>query len=379
MIYLMGIVALFWILSGLDLIYGVLFRIPVLSRNSQPPLSHFPKISIIFAARDEGKHIREALQSFLALDYPDFEVIAVNDRSSDQTLSVMQSLKDARLKIIDIKSLPSGWIGKNHALHQGYKVSTGEWIVFTDGDVTFQDPKTLRQVAAFAENGKWDHIALLPHMILKGFLEKIFTTAFGMGFYFHYRPWAASNPRSKSHIGVGAFNFIRRSVYEKLGTHQSFPMNVLDDMELGRRVKLNGFRETAVFGHELISVPWVEGWTGILKSLEKNGYAGVGYNLGVLTFLTGLSFCLNFLPFWLLFAGNGSERIMAAAAVSALFLVYAALQRHHKKTLPVFFFHPLGCALVLFVLWRSALLALRQGGVKWRDTFYSLNQLKKEC
>lgn len=378
MLLLLVFACVFWLIAGIDLICGVLFHIPILNARNAPTLTTFPQISILFSARDEQKHIGSALRSFLGLDYPNYEVIAVNDRSTDGTLSVMRSLQDSRLKIIDIKELPEGWIGKNHALQKAYEASSGEWLVFTDADVIFDNPQTLRVVTAFAQSGGYAHAALLPRMILKGQLEKIFTTAFGLGFYFYFRPWAAPDAKSKSYIGVGAFNFIRRNAYEKLGTHSAFPMNVLDDMELARRVKAAGFRQTGIFGHELISVPWVEGWSGILKSLEKNGFAGFGYNLWFLLALTCLSFLLNVLPFWIFLFGSGAERLLSGVALAAIFFVYLALQRHHKHTWTVFFFHPAGCLLVLFMVWRSTLLALKNGGVCWRDTFYPLNQLKQK-
>lgn len=372
------LVFLLWLAVGFDFIYGVTFTIPILRKKLKPSSSaNFPKVSIIFSARNESRTVKAALQSMLAQDYPDFEVIAINDRSTDDTWTVMQSCgSDARLKLLNIQDLPPGWLGKNHALQQGAALASGSWLIFTDADVQF-DPQTLKSITAFAEQGKWDSIALLPRMVRSGFLETIYTVCFGLGFFIYFRPWKAPDPRKKNHIGVGAFNMTRQNAYQKIGGHAAFALNVLDDMELARRIKEAGFRQTAVFGREFLSVQWVEGWNGILKSLEKNGFAGMDYRPGFLFIWTLLTALLNTLPFLLAVFAKGDTQLFAFAALASLFLIYFAIQRFHPGTLWVFLFHAPGCLLVAGVLWRSAILTLLQGGIRWRETFYGLDDLRK--
>jgi hypothetical protein len=369
------LIFLFWLFTGLDFIYGVFFKIPVL-RKTRAVAGPLPKVSIIFSARNEEKTVGPALRSMLAQDYPEYEVIALNDRSTDGTLAVMESLACPRLKIVNVRDLPPGWLGKNHALERGAEAASGAWLVFTDADIHFE-PQTLKAVVSFAEEGKWEHIALLPRMVRGGFLETIYSVCFGIGFFFYFRPWAASDPKTKNHIGVGAFNLTRREAYTKIGGHRAFALNVLDDMELGRLLKMAGYRQTAVFGRELLSVQWVEGWQGILKSLEKNGFAGVDYRTGFLCLWTALTAVLNAGPFLLVLFASGAAQTLAAATVAVIFLVHLSIQRFHPGSLWVFPFHGPGCLLITAMLWRSAYLALRHGGIRWRETFYRLEELRR--
>lgn len=373
---LAALVYLFWLVCGIDFIRGVGFKIPRLKKTVSSSLDSPPKVSLVFAARNEGPRMTPALRSMLSQDYPPYEVIAVNDRSTDETLKVMQSFAtDPKLKIVNIPSLPTGWLGKNHALQRGYEAASGDWLLFTDADVIFE-PRSLESVMTYCQQQRLDHLALVPKIVMKNLLEMIFTVCFGIGFFIYFRPWEVSNPESKAHMGIGAFNLVRRQVYEKIGGHQSFALNVLDDMELGRRIKAAGFRAAVAFGQEFLSVRWVEGWQGILKSLEKNGFAGMEYRPGFLFVSTVLSLLLNVLPFILIFAAGGLVQQIAAATVAMIFLVFLAAQRFYPGTLLAFPFYPLGCMLVFALIWRSAFLVLREGGIRWRDTFYKLEDLK---
>ena len=120
-------------------------RLPWLSDAAPTASQEFPPVSIIFAARDEAEKLPAAIVTLLAQDYPRFEVIAVNDRSADQTPAILHELEHTRpnLTVVDIETLPAGWLGKPHALVAGYEKSQGEWLVFTDADVHFA-PNVLR-------------------------------------------------------------------------------------------------------------------------------------------------------------------------------------------------------------------------------------------
>ena len=202
-----------------------------------------PPISLIFAARDEAEKLRDALATMLAQDYPRYEVIAVNDRSRDATSEIMHEFARAnsRLKVIDIAELPAGWLGKPHALTQGARQATGEWLVFTDADVHFA-PDVLRRAVRMAVERKWDHLALFSGFDLAGFWEITTITFFCVGFIFGNEPWNAANPRSGRYVGIGAFQMLRRPVYDAIGGYGALAMEVIEDMKVGKLVKRGGFR-----------------------------------------------------------------------------------------------------------------------------------------
>ncbi len=371
-----AVVFLIWLVQGIDLLRGVLFRIPELKNCTVPAGTPLPKISIIFSARNEGRTVGEALRSMLAQDYLDYEVIAVNDRSEDGTLEVLRSFSDPKLKVIDLRELPEGWLGKTHGLYRGYLESAGSWIVFTDADIHFA-PGCLKACAHEIQKGGWDHVVAFPKLIRQNFLETVFSTAFLLAFYRAFRPWEARNPKSKAAVGVGAFNLVRREVYEKAGTHKRLALNVIDDVDLGRMMKQNGARQIAVDGKNMIGVEWVSGWRGIFKSLEKNAFAGFNYNLPLtLAALVGGLSC-DVLPFAALFFYGQPFFVFAAAIAVVIFLVYLALARVHPPALLAFPLHGPGTLLLLTVMTAAVLQVLRKDGVNWRGTFYPLDSLRR--
>ena len=158
-------------------------RLPWLSDVTPFASQDAPFVSIIFAARDEAEKLPAAIETLLAQDYPSFEVVAVNDRSTDQTPAILhESARMSRnLIVTDIASLPPGWLGKPHGLQTAYENSRGEWLVFTDGDVSFA-PEVVRRAMALAMQKGWDHLTLLGRAEMYGFFEKIAMTFFGFGF-----------------------------------------------------------------------------------------------------------------------------------------------------------------------------------------------------
>src|SRR5258708_9656701 len=145
-------------------------RLPWLSDAPPLPPGDSPLVSVIFAARDEAEKLHRAIETLLAQDYPRFEVVAVNDRSQDQTPAILHEFERAKpnLKIIDIADLPRGWLGKPHALVAGFEQSQGEWLVFTDADVHFA-PDVLRRAVALAQERQRDHLSLLASVQMRRF------------------------------------------------------------------------------------------------------------------------------------------------------------------------------------------------------------------
>ena len=172
-----------------------------------------PRVSIIVPACNEAADIEATLTRLLALEYDNYEVIAVNDRSTDRTGEIMDRVAAAaphgRLKIIHITDLPPGWMGKPHAMWSASNMATGDWLLFTDADVLFK-PDALRRALAYAESERADHLVLFPRMIMKHPGEKMMIAFFQTLFVFGHRPWKVADPKTKDHMGVGAFNMIRR-------------------------------------------------------------------------------------------------------------------------------------------------------------------------
>ncbi len=378
MLYLAWFTFLYWLIRGADLIIGTLFWVPRLpcATTGRQAMHGSPKVSIILAARNESKHLGDAIQKLLKQDHPNFEIIAVNDRSDDDTLSVLQAIPDPRLKIVNIQTLPKGWLGKTHALYQAYLVSTGEWLLFTDADVKFS-PETLTDSLYAMYDRSLDHLAIFPKVELYTYLETIFVAYFSLTFNMRFRTWAAQFRRSRAYVGIGAFNLVRRSAYEAIGTHRTIALDIADDMMLGKKIKQAGFRQMGMNGASHISVRWVEGARGVMNSLHKNGFRGLDYNLLHLIVISCGMLVVDTLPFVGLFFTQGDVFYLFVGTVIFIGLVYAAGALYIPATLLAYPAHPFGSLLFMAILWRSAISALSSGGVGWRGTHYSLDELKK--
>jgi glycosyltransferase involved in cell wall biosynthesis len=337
-----------------------------------------PLVSIIFSARDEAEKLPAALETLLAQNYPRLEIIAVNDRSSDETPHILHEVARSRrnLFVTDIDNLPPGWLGKPHGLTAGFERSRGDWLLFTDADVHFGPDVVARAVALATAKG-WDHLTLLTAIEMRGFWEITAISFFGLGFVFGNEPWLASNPRSARYVGVGAFQLVRREAYEKCGGHARLRMDVIEDMKLGKLIKMAGFRSGVAVAQKEVRVRWQDGVRNVVRGVTKNMFAAVHYNplfaLGAIL----LSFVMSVLPFLGLFFASGWAR--GCAGISAGFAVLVqAVMIWPTDASPLYgFTHPLGALIFCWMLLRSAIATLWRGGVVWRETFYPLEELRK--
>ena len=361
-----------------------------------------PRISIIVPARNEAEDIRETLTHLLALDYSNYEIIAVNDRSTDRTGQIMdevaandlaasgllrdagvtahaladRSVRPTRLKVIHISELPSGWMGKTHAMWTAGLQATGEWVLFTDADVIFK-PDSLRRAVAYVEAERADHVVLFPRMIMKGAGERMMIAFFQVLFVFGHRPWKGADPKARDHMGVGAFNMVRWSVYERVGTYRALRMEVVDDMKLGKVVKNAGFVQRNVYGEDLISLRWAKGAFGMVNNLTKNFFAVLSFQWWrTVATIVGLGF-LNLGPFLGVWLAHGWARLPYLIALASLFAIYCGMSFRSPIPPYYFFLHPISTSLFMYILLRSMVLTLWNDGIEWRGTKYGLEELRK--
>jgi glycosyltransferase involved in cell wall biosynthesis len=340
-----------------------------------------PRVSIIVPARNEEEHTGPALTSLLRLDYDHYEVIAVDDRSTDCTGEILDRIAatsegSGRLKVLHVDELPAGWLGKVHAMWSAANQATGDWLLFTDADVLFR-PDVLSRALVYAEAELTDHLVLFPRMIMKSPGEKMMIAFFQTLFVFGHRPWKVADPKTKDHMGVGAFNLIRRRVYDAIGSYQALRFEVLDDMKLGKIVKNAGYAQRNVYGADLISLRWAKGAMGVVRNLTKNFFAVMSFQWWrVLLSAFALAF-LNLMPFLGVGLAHGWGRLPYGAALASMFAIYVGMS--WKSDVPPYYFvlHPISTALFVYTMLRSMALTLGRGGVVWRGTFYPLEELRR--
>ncbi len=369
-----------WVLSRIA-------RLPNLARAPAelPDGMVWPRLSVVVACRNEEAAIRTALASLLAQDYPPelFEVIAVDDRSEDATGAILRELGSSHpaLRVARVDVLPSGWLGKTNALHRGAAEATGDWILFTDADVVFT-PNALRRAVGWAVQDGLGHAVALPRFIAPGLLERGFVSLFGLFLLLHLRVDELRRPGSAAHVGIGAFNLVRRDSYLAIGGHERLRLEVADDVKLGLVLRRSGVRQGCADSGGLVRVRWQRGFAASMRGLLKNFFAGSDYSWLTTMRTAVLVPLVTTFPAVYLAASvwlpprAGALAVAALAVALPMALLGATARRlaggrgYEGLPLPL-----LGICLALVAL-ASALLATLRGAVIWRGTRYALRDLR---
>jgi len=366
-----------WTVLALDIMIGNR-RVRRLRDLSAEPRQASPKVSLVVAARNEERNIRTALALLLQLSYPDYELIVVDDRSEDATAAILDemALIDPRLRVIHLQSLPQGWLGKNHALWRGAGSARGELLLFTDADILMERTVLNRAVAMLQEE-RLDHLAVSPSMTMQTVFLQMFGASFIIFFSIFARPWKARDPKSSCHVGIGAFNLVRRSAYLAVGGHETIRLRPDDDMKLGKILKKGGFRADVAYGPEFLSVEWYSALGEVLRGLEKNAFSGCDYRIWFA--LSGVVFNLvcTVWPYPALFFTTGVTRLVYLLVVLLLTLLFADCASFHGSRRWYALGFPFATLLFVWIILRTMTLNLLQGGISWRGTFYPLAELKK--
>lgn len=375
---------LFWLALGTLL--GHLATAAVVLRGNRtirflkdlPPLSGpLPRVSIVIPARNEERNLEEALRSVLALDYDNLEIDVVDDRSTDRTGEILDRMAaaDSRLRVVHVRELPPGWLGKNHALWLGAEKATGEFLLFTDADVVME-PSTLRRAVGAMTADGLDHLTAAPSIDRPSVPFEMFIGTFALFFALFVKPWKVKDPQSSAHVGIGAFNLVRVAAYRASGGHRAIAMRPDDDLKLGKLLKKNGGRPEFVFARGLVRVEWYSSVRELVQGLMKNAFSGVDYRVWVVVLSTVFQLTFLVWPFLGIFLTSGPTRWLNLA--SALVLVglcwinapLAGVRRWHGIGFP------LATLLFLYILWRATILTLWNRGIVWRGTRYPLSELK---
>lgn len=376
------LIALAWL--GRALVSSRMMRlVPDLTRGStQGGFSGPPRLTVIVPAKNEAEDIAATLHSLLHSKGINIEVIAVNDRSQDETGEIMeavasQALRDGKvLRVIHIEELPPGWLGKTHAMALAAREARGEWLLFTDADVKF-GLDTLSRAFSYAATSGADHVVLLPTLVMESIGERMMMSFLNVASIWLVRLWRVPDPRfPRDAVGVGAFNMIRREAYEAIGGWESFRMEVVEDVALGFAVKRSGFAQRAILGRDLIRVRWARGISGVVENLAKNLFAVFHFRVWYVLGFVLLCALFTVFPFLALLAGHGTYWPLLIM-VAALILAYRGCAQYQYFSVWQTALFPVAALVMLYTLLRSMIVVLLQGGILWRGTFYSLGDLRK--
>ena len=350
--------------------------------NRYPAPARFPRASILVPARNEEDNIEGCVRSLLAQDYPDFEVLVLNDDSGDRTRSILAALDDEpRLRVLIGKPLPPDWLGKHWACHQLAQAATGDLLLFTDAD-TRHHPQALRDAVAALHAERADLLSALPRQIVGSWAERLIVPIIPWSL-FALIPLAVAHRlrRTSLVVAVGQYMLFRHEAYDRSGGHAAVRQNAVDDIALARRIVSQGLRWRRVDGGGRIDCRMYRNLGHAMEGLSKNLFAAFDYgwpqSLFVWTWM-GLVFVI-----WPMLLGLGQLGVMLpnfsleAAVVAAVGSIGLWLIVTRRFSLPAYLalLYPISMALTVIIAFRSMALTLT-GRATWRGRTLAVHKSK---
>lgn len=353
---------------------GALIRPP----RQVEPREHWPKVSLIVPACNEADTIEAATRAKLQSDYPALEIVLVDDRSTDGTGEILDRLAatDSRVRVVHLTELPSGWLGKVHALSCGCQQASGDYFLFCDADVHI-DADFLRRCMAEVTDRKLEFVTALPKILPSSFALDVVLATFVRLLVVGGRLWLVGDPTSRAAVGGGVFGMVERRAFERTPGFEWLRLEIADDVALGQMMKRHGARSAVLDGCDAIRLHFYRSFGEMMRGLEKNGYAVFGGLRPLrLAAMVTVMLGLELVPLIALAAGSPVQRVAGGVMVASLALCQVLVARTGRRDLLSALVPAVGVlALVVFAV-RSAILVHARGGVVWRGTRYPLAELR---
>jgi len=354
----------------------VINALPILNKDTDfsPPM-----LSVIIAARNEGKTLSHALDTLIQQSYPQLEIIIVNDRSSDNTAAIIDeyAARDPRIHPIHISTLADEWLGKTHALHFASQQARGEWFLFTDADV-HHSTRLWASAIHYAQEQQLDHLALLPKITSAGSLIQATTKAFGLLFLTNAKVEHIRNPDSPAAIGVGAFNLVNAEKFKRSAGFEWLRMEVADDYGLALMLKADGGRSDIATAYEDLHIEWYPNLNAMVHGLDKNIMApGTQYKTHKLIIHPIALAALVLAPFVSLLTLPVATFWPGFLSLMFVSWLCISIALNKKESIWHWVLSPIGFIVIAYIFARACFLCLLRDGIRWRGTHYARNVLQK--
>lgn len=271
-----------WVISIVLTLYGLSRQKPLLPANQlRMTASEAPFVSVLVPARNEQYRVlADCIRSILAQDYGWFEVIAVNDRSTDATGAILKALaeNDGRLRVIEGEEPPAGWLGKPYAMQQAFNNAGGEWILATDADMIF-DRTALRTAVDHTLARKGDAMTLIPHFEAGSFWERVMIPTWAWVLLMFTLFYRIGNPKTARAVGIGGFFLMRRTVLKQVGGYEALQDEVMEDVRLAEMIKRSGARLLTEYAPNLLSTRMYRNFGEMWECSTKNWFSGMKFSL----------------------------------------------------------------------------------------------------
>lgn len=375
--FVLAVAAIWWLLS-LAVLVNMISAPTLPPRGRTEESKPRPQVSVVVAARNEASRIEQSVRWLMAQQDVELDLTIVDDRSTDATPQILERLcrEFPALRVVRIDVLPPGWLGKCHALWRGAEIVRGDWLLLADADIHMA-PDLVRRAIDTAESERADHLCLWPAINCTGAATRGVMLAWSQCLALYAPAWQINRDRGRKAIGIGAFNLVRREAYRAVGGHEPLRLEIVEDVKLGLLLRRAGFRQRVYTGLADLEAEWALSLADSVRAVEKNWFAAVDYSVvksGASILFVAALIVISLLGPWLAPGAIGWIALASlwAPAVPGVLQIWRV--GWPAWVLPLV---PLGFALFCWAGIHSTVKTLRQGGIRWRDTFYTLAELRR--
>jgi len=386
MLWLPTLVVILWCVLGVRILRSL--RSTIILRANQPPcpLESFPRVSVIVAARNEEEELPAALESLLALDYPDLEVVLVDDDSRDRTGAIADewSAKPAaggRLKVLHNRQLPPQWHGKVHALHLAAGAATGDWIMATDADMVFH-PSVLKVAMSCALERDVQLLSIVPELDFGSFWEKVVLPGFSFLITSLFPVHLVNDPASSRALAAGAFILMKRDELFTLGGYARLKSVLVEDLRMADLFKQHGRRIYLAASRGLLHTRMYSSGAEMFEGLSRTAFEGSGFSISKMLGAMFLANLLAVFPWiavvtrvladWRLERNVSHDPFLLIAVLACLLASLIYLPFIHHSRLPYLYVFALPLATLFYscVSVYSTLTTMVGPGISWKGRRY---------
>ncbi len=379
MIFAAAITALIWTAMAVTMI-RVSLKTRMMHAYEGPTPADSPSVEIIIPALNEELRVAATVAKVLEQDYPNLRVTVINDRSIDRTGEILDDLaKTLPIRVIHGEPRPFGWVGKTWAVSQGARGATADWLLFVDADMTLH-PRTLATAMHKAEEANVDLVSIIARPEIETFWQGAIAIAVGEILFTMYPTHKINDPNSKVALAAGGFILVKRSTYERVGGHEAVRAEIVEDIQLGKKIKEAGGSLSVHFAPSLAWTHMYGTFRDLWLGLRKNAFAGMEYDLK--KYITGAigGQIMAWTPWvaavWGLIAGDWPLAAVGSWGVAAQALSVAPMIPYLRTSWLFVFAMPVGSAAYTAIATSSVWHHYR-GRIIWKGVTYSAKEVRE--
>lgn len=346
-------------------------------------------LSVIIPARNEEKYIKNCIQSILDQTATSYEVLIVDDSSTDSTMEIIKEFEgDPKIRIITAGPKPEGWIGKNWPCYVGYSNSKGKYLMFTDAD-TIHSKNSLKDSLSTLVSDRMDVITAVPRLLYPNFIIKMVLPILSIFMFTRYSPMRVNDPKVQLGYLFGSYFMITRGCYEKVGTHEGVKNEIVEDGALGKKLKEEGYKLKMYRGENLVDAFWARDFNTLWNSLKRLIVPVFFTDRKNSVLITIGIFLLMIFPYLMVVYSAGTMImgpqvslvdyiLLISSAICVITIFVANIYQLRKASTHKAIYAlgtPIGCFIVSTSFLWSILTSRKRAIIRWRGREYDYNRV----